>query len=324
MSFSTILETNMWLAPFTPGSRHEIEIILDEPTLLAGFRVWNYNKGSTASNSICNEEVLKGVRGVRIFVDSQLLGKWEFRVAPGYDSIDYSQTCFFQDISQSLLPYYQGRHLTIQEESNNMNSSLAPANWNNAYLRQDYEPHALPTGQLWTFTLLENLNDPYYIGLDGIEFYDVTGKLVDIQSCGGSISALPHSLNVLSTTTLKEKQLNGLKGNSDPRTPRKIIAPWNDFNNCGDNHCHSWLAPLSRCMTDEERSNSGGTQAESSSSNRRFPYDNTIFIMFPYPVTLSYIRLFNYSKSQNRGVKDLAIYVDNKLLFIGSLKPGTN
>jgi hypothetical protein len=61
----------MWLAPYTFGSKHEIEITLDHPASIAGLRVWNYNK-----NSSTNEEVYRGVRSVKIHCDDKILGIW--------------------------------------------------------------------------------------------------------------------------------------------------------------------------------------------------------------------------------------------------------
>ena len=61
----------MWLAPFTPHSKHEVQLSLDTKLPLAGLRVWNYNKYCVDS-----EEVLRGARCVRILLDDKLLGYW--------------------------------------------------------------------------------------------------------------------------------------------------------------------------------------------------------------------------------------------------------
>lgn len=66
-----ILERCMWLAPYTHGSRHEVELTLDTKRTLAGMRVWNYNRYCSDG-----EEVLRGVRAIKIFLDEKLLGFW--------------------------------------------------------------------------------------------------------------------------------------------------------------------------------------------------------------------------------------------------------
>lgn len=287
-------------------------------------------------------------------------------MAPGYDGLDISQTVLFRDI---LDPFSTRPSSTVTATS--ASRTAAPAavlncpgrisleNYSvlkslssdvtkkdlitNAYLRQDYEVQCWPSASLYTFVFHENLNDMYYIGLDGIEFYDYIGNRIDVLSCGGKVLALPHSLNVLSAqqSTTGTGGIAGSSGSagkdmqtmSDPRTPRKLFRTSTVSKSNQDTSLHSWLAPLSRCVTEEERLRAGHTQphsfdsqqspvASSSNPNPRFPVDNTLFIMFPYPITLGYIRIFNYSKSLLRGVKMFSLYADDKLVYMGSLKSG--
>ena len=155
------------------------------------------------------------------------------------------------------------------------------------------------------------------------------GNRIDVFACGGKVVALPHSLNILATNVAAAAASSGGGATtmSDPRTPRKLFKTSTSSSSGG---LHSWLAPLSRCMTDDERSRSGHTQNQAFSTsstsysnfNPRYPTDNTVYIMFPYPVTLGYIRIFNYSKTLARGVKEFSLYADEKLVFMGTLKSG--
>jgi hypothetical protein len=157
----------------------------------------------------------------------------------------------------------------------------------------------------------ENWNDPYFVGLDRIEFFDLSGELIDIGECGGGIMALPHSTRILDSN-------NNSSGELDPRTPRKLIKTKSLTNNT------SWLAPLSRCMTEQERLRSGGDQVPNnySSVSCHFPPNNTLFIMFPYPVAISYIKIYNYSKTPARGIKEFSLYADHRLVYMGLIKSG--
>ena len=166
----------------------------------------------------------------------------------------------------------------------------------------------------------------------------LAGNRIDVFACGGKVLALPHSLNILTTnvaaavvTAVSPGTGGGVNTMTDPRTPRKLFKTSASSSSGG---LHSWLAPLSRCMTDDERSRSGHTQNQISSTststtstsysnfNPHYPTDNTIYIMFPHPVTLGYIRIFNYSKTLARGVKEFSLYADEKLVFMGTLKSG--
>ena len=70
--------------------------------------------------------------------------------------------------------------------------------------------------------------DPHYVGLSGIEFFDAHGSPIDFNDNGCSYYAEPADIN-----TLPEY-------NSDPRTVDKLF----DNNNFTCDDMHVWLAPL--------------------------------------------------------------------------------
>ena len=79
---------------------------------------------------------------------------------------------------------------------------------------------------VFQFQLFSSWGDPYYIGLNGLEFYDENGY--QIQLTENNITAFPHSVNVL----------EGVK--DDARTPDKLIDGINDTKDGR----HMWLAPI--------------------------------------------------------------------------------
>lgn len=93
-------------------------------------------------------------------------------------------------------------------------------------LMPDYEPTLMPCGFVFQFQLFSSWGDPYYIGLNGLEFYDENGYQIRLTE--NNITAFPHSVNVL----------EGVK--DDARTPDKLIDGINDTKDGR----HMWLAPI--------------------------------------------------------------------------------
>lgn len=79
---------------------------------------------------------------------------------------------------------------------------------------------------VFQFQLFSTWGDPYYIGLNGLEFYDENGYRIRLTE--NNITAYPHSVNVLEGVT------------DDIRTPDKLI----DGVNATNDGRHMWLAPI--------------------------------------------------------------------------------
>ncbi|KAG4054314.1 hypothetical protein PC123_g10575 [Phytophthora cactorum] len=151
-------------------------------------------------------------------------------------------------------------------------------------IRQDYEAPLYPQGFLLKIICWTTWGDPYYLGLNGLELYDFSGaRIVDKPTI---ITAVPYSVSEMDNSRQQ-----------DTRIPENLVSALDK--NTWEAH-DAWLAPLASSL---------GNQ-----------HGNIVYIGFDTPVVLSMIKFWNYSKTPERGVKDVDIYLDDMHLFSGTLK----
>lgn len=294
---------HMWLAPFSPGQRHVVSIMLDQPVVLSRLRFWNYNASRAHAQ--------RGARHVELRLDENLIFSGELTCASGdHARVErLATTVVFCDdrqilnlleardemeelaerrrqqqaeseVEQELMltarPSTASGHSELFDGLGSTSEAATPSSAADAPWATDLRSAA--TGTELRCTILSTWGDNNYFGLAGLQILDEQGMSIYLYP--DQLKACPSDLN----------ELNGGYG-GDPRTVDKILDPVNVTTDSN----HMWLAPWQPA--------SG--------------VPHTLTVKLTDLECVCALRVWNYNKSEEdsyRGVRRMRVELDGELL----------
>ena len=146
-------------------------------------------------------------------------------------------------------------------------------------------PISSPTGFTIEFRLKSTFGDPYYIGLNAIEIFDLMGNNLLVKENEGNfkLTAEPAGVHVL------------------PEMSRDLRVAKNLYNgnNLSEDNRDTWLTTFVKFDKSLQT--------------------NIIIVEFKDPVILGVVNIWNYTKTHHRAVKEMEIYLDDNIIFCGPL-----
>lgn len=317
-------DMHMWLvAPPPEGTGVQLSVDLGAPAYIAGLRVYNYNKSV--------DDACRGVFHVALAVDGVPVLNPDAARATGYPA--HNIVCLRRAPGHAWFDYGQSipfRAVPAAGSSGRVRYEVVPPPWSTGTaapiaalthaagvpvrVPQDVEVPHLPTGMSLQVVITATCGDAYYVGLDALALYDAAGRRIRVHPA--AVHALPPGPGGSHADARVPANLACTGAPPPGGWPAGVEAEC--VQRCDDPALYacgartlppypphrSWLAAVLPA--------DGDTGARPA---------NILTITFDAPVSLSLVRLFNYSKTPLRGVGAVQLWLDGSLIFAGEVAP---
>eukprot|EP00762_Andalucia_godoyi_P000775 ANDGO_03912.mRNA.1 Protein KIAA0556 homolog len=291
-------EHNMWLCPLHyEGDTPEITVRFPSAVLLSEIRIYNYNKNADdASRGVCGARVLLSVPAADVASSlSTLRSSPSFFQVCEMDCKALGAPSGCSGISAHIvvrkapgLAEFDYSHVLITSREHcllpyakslqsSYNAKCKPGVVYEVRGPCPFYPISFPSGYSVSLLVQGNWGDVFYTGLQKLFLYDAQDNLIPVD---------PACVRMY---------MNGVSGktDTDPRTPDKLFTPICER----DRHDHSFLVPWN------------------SRTGQQIPL--VLVFMFPVPIQIGRVVFVNYAKTPSRGMKDVEMYVDGRLVWKG-------
>jgi hypothetical protein len=184
-------------------------------------------------------------------------------------------------------------------------------------------PRSSPVGLLLRIVIHSNWGDPYYVGLDCIELItmDMSSSLSTPPSVcplkirPEQVCAAPSSVRCLRRGVEAQSGDDAARFENDKRIPSNLV-PASLESRGARGAGGGWLTPLAVSLIDHQTGQKSPQYSPLSSQEALLPpsLENELYVMLDSPQAVAGFRVWNYSKSPNRGARDVSVYFDGKLL----------
>ena len=212
-----------WYAGVGGGQPFTLTLTLKEKVKLCGVVLKNYNTTLAGTS--------RGIKHLKVEVDGKVVTPLEtgayIRKAPGHEGIDYAQTVSLSRnpkavSTATVVGSTNDREVADALHRARLASKPFPRDFR---ARIGFEPVCFPVGHVFRLELSSTQGDQFYLGLNGLEMYDVRNQRIPLEPV--NLQAVPKDITVLPQNRSDARVLDNLVARPEvPAAQNAWLAPF--------------------------------------------------------------------------------------------------